>query len=416
VLRIDVSDQGSGGSGGIRPGHGLDIAVRAPATQAGIQVLFDSGPHGTSVRLRWEASDDDPTVNPDRALASAAFRVVTWIALIAATVTALTWSAASGSVVALLLLIAVIGLGWAAARGAIEIPVRWPIGTGLLVAAVIVIVLPAQGSPTCAAFGLGWWGADGAIAVLIVLLALTRGWAWTVAGLVALAGGIAVMAYAPTAVPPDCGRVPLALMPLELGFFAMIVIARSALLRLWQAAAANTAALNQRRLSADVAAERARAADRRVDAAVDAVIPLLNGIASGDVDPREECVTSQCAQLEETLRTLLRIGPEPSGVGDLLADLVIRALGQGNTIRLTALPSQALAYPGWLPVRLASIVDALPIGTTVTIAVIADRELVSMMMTADCHIPDDPRTAQRPGSVTFVHLAEQTLIEIRWPR
>ena len=418
-LTAQIQDRGRGWDGHKTPGHGLDVTLTQAGRSAGVTASVSSAPgRGTRVWMQWqppvEPVDADP-LHPDRVLARAAVAIGGWIALMVAGVTALAWSAvpSPGSLITLVLLAAVLGVGWWASRGGVGIPVRWPLGMALLAVAAVVTVLPAGNATACDQIALGYFGGDASIVVLIVLVALTRGPRWPVAGAAVLC--IGVLAYPlGTALPAECQSLPGRLLILDLGILMAVLVAREVLLRFWEQARRMQQQIHAQRTAAQVSRAVQRSRDARLDEIVVCALPVLADIASGEADPHEASVRWQAQVHEEAVRAMLLAGPDPSGVTEVLLDAVVLSAHAGVSLTLTVLPQQPLGCPTDLGAAIAGLVASLTSGSRASASVMRENHEAVLVMTAPSTADTSGLTRVQDITVMLVPLGEQTLIEARW--
>ncbi len=252
----------------------------------------------------------------------------------------------------------------------------------IAVAAVAIVgwerrVHLASGTVDWSVVGSGW---------LLAFVALSRpAWEW-------IAGALAVFAAHAVFTIHVLGVTSLSLARLSATAYAivLILVVFSALQPTWRThagMAARRAALTSR-----LAAERAAAAavheDRRERLALLEVeaLPLLRGIADGDLDPADSDVRQRCARHAATLRRALT--DRPQDAGGLLAELepalrAARARGVAMEVQVVGDPGRSTPeVAGATLAAVDAVLSALP-PHPVVLTVLASGDYVELFVTFD---------------------------------
>jgi hypothetical protein len=234
-----------------------------------------------------------------------------------------------------------------------------------------------HGSVDWSVVGSGW---------LLALVALIRrAWEW-------VAGAALVFAVHAVMAVHLLGVTQLSLARLAASAYTLIVIlvVFAALQPTWRTSAgmaARRAALTSR-LAAERAAETAVLQDRRERLAlleVDA-LPLLRGIADGELDPADSRVQELCARHAATLRRAL--ADRPQDAGGLLAELepalhAARARGMPTEIQVVGDPGRPEpAVAGATLAAVDAVLNAIP-PHPVLLTVLASGDYVELYVTFD---------------------------------
>lgn len=408
-LSASLTDLGPGWHGDHAPGRGIDRAITTPATEVGATAYVNSVVgHGTTVTFHWEPQPS--TEDPDHALAAGAIRVASWITAVMVAFTALSWSVipSAGSLIALGLLASTIAALRMAQTGRIHVPVPAAAGAAILACVVAVVLLPAGNAEECTRFGLGWWGGDAAVVALIALLVLTRGPWWAAAGALTVTVSIAAIPL----LRGDCDQIYINVLLLSLGLYLAVILFRRAILDYWGQTQDNRLRAREEQVASERETARALARDRRLDAVVGDALPILAGIADATVDPHSDRVRMRCGVLEESLRTLLLLGPDPTGVADALADAVVMCERRDVRLAISGLPADPVPCPEPVRAALNNLVTALPSGPVTVVCLLSDGH-AELLVTAAPGV-GSPDVTGDAVIVRSMHTGEQTMIEISW--
>jgi hypothetical protein len=199
-----------------------------------------------------------------------------------------------------------------------------------------------------------------------------------------------------------------------------MLMMRSLLSRLWGETRANRTAVRDRHVAAAVRSALHQARDARIDALLAHAVPLLDGIAAGELEPSDPEVQRRCAAAEQSLRALMQLGPEPTGLADVLADMVVRADEHGQQLVLMSPPAAPVDCPAEVTAALWGILDAVPVGGTMSVAVLSEPGSHVLSIACRPAIPvDQPDASQQVRQdviMPWTHTADdESYTEIRWP-
>ncbi len=291
------------------------------------------------------------------------------------------------------------------------------VGTAVAAVALVGWERVAPGSVDWSVVGSGW---------LLALVALSRrAWEWVL-------GALLVFAVHTVMAIHLLGVNALSMARLAATAYTLVVIlvVFAALQPTWRTnagMAARRAALTSR-LAAEQAAKAAVHADRRERLALLEVeaLPLLRGVADGDLDPADGAVREQCARHAATLRRAL--ADRPQDAGGLLAELepalrAARARGMPAEVQVVGDPGRpAPEVAGATLAAVDAVLTAIP-PHPVLLTVLASGDDVELYVTFDRAPGAAPDvTAMRAGlpatarwaAVLDIDDAGSGCLEVRW--
>lgn len=305
-------------------------------------------------------------------------------------------------------LLAVLGAGCAVAlylRGRIPGPVRW-VGVVLLLGCSDVLGGPLP--PGHWAIGLiGWYG-------LVLLYDLEVGW------VAAFLLAHAVLTGAPVVAEGTAGELSdMAVALVSVAGFQLGVALSARLLRTIADGAVRTARAEERlRVREEETAAAARNHERRYADLRHTTIPLLAGLADGELDPRAETVRRRCAVEAARMRRLLNEGGK-----ECAADPLVHELGAIIDVAERHGASVHLSVRG-TPVELPEHVRRellAPISEALVTARSPARVTVlhapgQVRVSARCAAPELPITPPARGAVSLVESVAdgQVWLETSW--
>ncbi len=428
-VEISVRDEGVGFDGRVVQGRGLALSVMQRCAAAGIEVELTTAP-GRGVQLDFRYDPDLPgpaehqaVLDSAKLLASVRRPLATQFSYcllaMSASLTVITsaeadWRA-SWSALALLC----VGVWLGATRTDDHGWLRLPATLALVAVIPLVVVLPGLGETGCARVGQVWWGPDGALVPLVLLVSLSRRWWWVTAGLLTFWAAIVALAW--TVQGSGCSSFALLSGALECVVVAAMSAFRVHLARLARVASAASGRVRAARLGlvANQAAHRFR--DAEIDRALRAARDLLHQVAMGDLTPRDRSTRDRCLLLETHLRQLTQLHPDLENLGVELAGALSHAYASGVRLVLRVghgdVPTRAAAVA--VGSLLRAVIDTCSRGDSVTLAQLGTGAPPLVTITAPVRENAVPgaaldRAEAAGWTVRCADLIEQRLVELRW--
>jgi signal transduction histidine kinase len=409
---VEVRDAGSGFAGARLSGGGGSSIVKRCA-EAGIEVdCFDD--NGAVVRFRWQPDDPPahlPTADEQArpVLGRAALRIALVLAAAGAYFTGFSPALAGrvGGVATLVILAAVIS--WAGLAGRGRITTQPPLLLEALIVASVT-VLPGMDNPGCERIAWHWWGSLAGLAVLVCVVLVDGRRSAIATGLSIYTVTFTSILITTPGLSGPCAGEGWSILLLIVGIVIGVAALRRVLIAQSDAVARN------RRASAALAVGDAqlRARERVHEGLLNAVsglyLPILRGIADGDLDPRDPDVRRSAADAETALRAVHSLPPELAGLSEGLAELII---GHAHRIRVVVMVPADAASPDDSLAEFLGFVDdwfnALPDGSQVHVLVIAQSDGCSALLTG----PTIQGRVPPPGWQHTI-VDDQSVFEIRW--
>lgn len=424
-IRFTVTDSGRGFAGPYPEDHGLARSVRDRCEEVGITCVVESVPgEGTAVRLVCPSSEKVlPIAEQNQAIQrfqqdiaqSFVWKFSLYIVLLCSTMTALTWtagSAATSGVAALSLLGCLVSARW-----------RYR-GTDLPRAAIIlllallplIVVLPGSSVEGCARVAMSWWGTDGALLPLTLLVFLVRS-RWPLLVGACIYGGSTSVVLFQVGVANGCASSAVSGALLDASIILGMEVFRVSL----QGLAVRTDS-EQRQAAAAAIRSAAQAAKIRVlgarrNTVLRSSLELLQRLALEGVDGSHEVQTA-CAREESYLREVTLLSPDMSHFGDVLAHALSLAHRRGVSLRLRTgdldLPSSEVGDE--VSDLLTRVIEDLEWGDTCTVSLIErDNEMVlTIVATRETEMSLSSQQWPRSGRLLESVSPEQAYVQLRW--
>jgi signal transduction histidine kinase len=440
-LTVTVSDRGHGWTGPVPPGGGLERSIRGRVDRSGGLVRITSDEQlGTTISMTWpktlamapppDRDADQPDIavthgdtEEEAAVIGGMRRIVLgsggWMLAYCVIVTAVCFAEtpSAGSILALLVMALWL---WFAARwshGPLPLWLTWLLAAGL----AVVVALPAQETPGCAATNPAAWGADGATVLVLIMCLLGASWWNPFAALLGFALGLGLPLVLASGTR-DCATATLAVFVIEVGTVAVIFAFRRILVRLWAKAGRDRLEALRVEAIAIEAAARERAREARLRSAVSSASPLLMRVADGEADPSDPAVMKEAAEQETALRSLLVLDSDLGRLGDALAGALVDALDRGRRIEIRA--GEPVASPSRDQIELIrEVLDlavlATPANSVVAVALFGRPDGGVMTVVAPVSVRvlgagDVTRLALDGLTVSQVELEDEVLMEVQW--
>lgn len=377
-ITVGITDHGPGFDPKPVPGRGLAESITARCSNAGVSAdVTTSRGFGTTVQLHWAwaaSSGTAPVVEDFRAtvrsLQVRACRL--WAAAVVCVgigIEAVNRFGRATPTYGMLLIAAATGL------------LVWRRGANLGVIGRLVVLVSVPVTFVLGFAGVGFgadrlilWQCLGPSVPLTVLMVQRRGRWLAVAGAVLLAAaavGTAIAADAPLAGRASVVGTGAALPLLVLGAWTYFHRALETVGRRAAAAQADAEGARTERLLRITAAN---ARDRWRDAGLHRCIAILDGLATGDLDPLDPQVRSACAEEEQFLRQVLLLDAELFRLGPRFAQTLAaaRARGVGLSFRGAAYEVDEMTAD-CLADLVEEVVDGVP----------ADNEVIVSLFVVD---------------------------------
>ena len=319
---------------------------------------------------------------------------------------------------AALVMAAILGGGvLVAAKAGLDPSDAW--GPVTAVAASGLLLLGSSSAQGCAAaFEPSWINAAAAgILVMLVLVGLPTRWiALGVAGMVAAEGAV-VLAAGDAA---GCWPTGMSMLAFAVAGLVGALLLRVMLERFWRRADAERREAEQvrRRTAILVAVDDIRASSVR--AATAGVVPLLRGLAAGELDPDDPVVARRCEVEASALRSLLAVGPAHGNTGQLLSRVLLQAHERGHRVELTELhpvPDPTQEEVEAAVALFGAALAALPQPTTVVLSAFAEPGVGGVAtLVAAAAAPGLRSVTTATGSLELNQdvYDGQTMVEVTW--
>jgi len=431
VLEIVVRDDGVGFDGRVVGGRGLAVSVLHRCACANVAVrLISSRGTGTEITFTYHrhslsALDREASFDVEHLMSSVSRPLATQLSYcLLAMCAGLT----------LITALAPEGLGSWAGLAALGVATRvgsTTIGdrrtataaaTLTLVALIPpIVLLPGIGEVGCSRVGIAWWGTDGSLIPLVLLLFLVRSW-WPVAAAVSVFWAT-VSWFAWSVHPAGCGGSTLISGALDGAVLVALVFFRVHLARVaFQASAAHARA---RATRLEIAAQHSgrRARDAEIALALREASRLLRRLAAGELDARTDQVRERCRLMESHLRQLSQLHPDVGGLGAELARVLstAHAAGVRLVLRMAETDAPTPAAAAAVGSALRAVVAACRPGDTVTVVQLGTAARPSLIIAfpgsedVGGHLAMVEAEAEAGGWAAHCSdLIEERLIELRW--
>lgn len=430
VVEVVVRDDGVGFDGEPVPGRGLAVSVTDRCAAAGIDTRIVSTPgHGTEITFRYDPTADasaqkEAELDAEQLLTGVRQPFATQLAVcllalclcLTVVATAATDGApAPGSWVGLALLA---GVTWVGASGSRRD--GWMSGrqaASVVLAVPALSFLPGLGLSGCTRVELAWWGSEGALVPIVLLVFLSRHWWPTALAWAVFTGCLVVQQWSVRGL--GCAS-PLVSGLLDFPVILAVIYFRVYLTRLaLRASAANADARRARLAESGTRSAhriwRAHLAMVLRDAAV-----LLRAIAGGELAPDSPDVRQRCLLAETHVRQLTQLDPNLDALGRQLIAVLAAAhpTGVRVVLRLGSQADPGAEAAAAVGTLLGAVVAAGRTGDTVTVARLGPGPSPNFTVTAPARAagvcPEllGPITAAG-WSLSWTDLGEQCLIELQ---
>ncbi|HET9656959.1 MAG TPA: ATP-binding protein [Kineosporiaceae bacterium] len=427
VLEISVRDDGAGFTGDPVPGRGLAVSVIDQCAAVGVDVRIRSAPgRGTDVRFRYDPATQttgkEAVLDAEQLLAGVRQPFATQLAccllalclcLTLVASGAMDGSQSPGSWLGLALLG---GVTWVGAAGSRQDGWMGAHKAAWVVLAVpALVLLPGLGLPGCARVEMAWWGSEGALVPVVLLVFLSRRW-WPTGLAVAVFG--ASLAVLEWSVRRRGCASPMVSGLLDLPVVVAVAYFRASLTRLALRASAANADARRTRLAESGARSAHRAWRTHLALVLRDAAELLRAVAEGELAPDREDVRRRCLLAETHLRQLTQLDPDLDALEEQWVTVLASAhrTGVRMVLRTGARAAPDPAAAAAVGTLLGAVVGACAAGDTITVSRLGPSPFVTITAPAAaasvCAQLCEP-TRAAGWSPSWTELGEQCLIELQ---
>lgn len=431
-ISVAVRDRGVGMGPAASPGFGMRQSVmeRVRSTRGDLRIDEPPG-GGTLIMAEWphegpavsggEATPAQGDIVPVALLRTVSLRVTAWFSLMVAVAVVPLWrpetrgAALAGLAVWAVCLVLVFGAdrfsrlpSWRAMAAAALI---WP-----------MIVVPSWDVSGCPATGLGAWGLDAAVPVMVGITLLAASRLATAVAFAAVVAGVVTPFLLDVGLIDSCAAGSAQALLLEIGTFVAIVLFNALVERLLARARQQSEMLTA--IRAEASAREAQRAHR--DAVLEGVLrriePTLSQVATGLMSLADPHLAATSGRQETALRSIITIDPGLGDLGRVLSETVLTAYDSGRTVDVRSGESVAEPSRETLP-PLARVLEwavaRTSPGCSLSVTLL-ERDGRSCLMlvfpgVASAPRPQDERDLTDAGAtMRHVEVDGLNLVEVEW--